>query len=531
MRAFFACSLLLVAAGASASPNVPDLDIGYPGLPQSVTSRQLVPGLVFHDVRRGESSAFDHYLLASGVISAARADELQAKLAGLDIAAERAAPAEYGPAGRPLGVNLRIGNFSKRAEASGLQATLAAHGLEFAVRYSAEDGGPTSGPFRIGILTLDPAHFTGEVVAALANGRVEGKQRPSDMAVARDAIAAVNAGYFAWAPHVGTPGDPAGISVIDGELASEAVDGRSALAIDNRDGLQLRVLHDVRSRLGIVAGEHEWRADGLNRKPGLILNCGNPAAGPVTVPAHDFVCTNANEIVVFTPLFGAATPAGAGFEALVDADGKVQSVHERRGRQIPAGGYTIQAIGSAAAEMHATIERGMRIRRTVNVTADGQPLALHTGLYVVNGGPALIRDGHADLAARAREGWQTRFATPGVTDEFVDEKDRATVSDRFSDSRAGFYDGWVVRRHPRTAAGLTADGRFVVVVIYGRQPGISVGASLSDMTRVLLSLGVTQGINLDGGGSSVMVIDGRPGGPVSDPDGERAVGDAILFLN
>jgi len=69
------------------------------------------------------------------------------------------------------------------------------------------------------------------------------------------------------------------------------------------------------------------------------------------------------------------------------------------------------------------------------------------------------------------------------------------------------------------------------VVVYGREPGVSAGSSLSDMTRLMRSLGVVDAINLDGGGSAVMVVDGEPSGVPSDALGERFVGDAILVFD
>ena len=62
-------------------------------------------------------------------------------------------------------------------------------------------------------------------------------------------------------------------------------------------------------------------------------------------------------------------------------------------------------------------------------------------------------------------------------------------------------------RHPRTAAGLDAAGRtLTLVVIDGRQPGHSVGVTLPELADLLLARGVDDAINLDGGGSSVMVL-------------------------
>ncbi|MBN1964672.1 MAG: phosphodiester glycosidase family protein [Anaerolineae bacterium] len=68
--------------------------------------------------------------------------------------------------------------------------------------------------------------------------------------------------------------------------------------------------------------------------------------------------------------------------------------------------------------------------------------------------------------------------------------------------------------HPRTAAALDwpAETLFLVVVD-GRQEGISEGVSLPELAELLIDLGAWVAINLDGGGSSVLVIEGPDGGP------------------
>ena len=66
-------------------------------------------------------------------------------------------------------------------------------------------------------------------------------------------------------------------------------------------------------------------------------------------------------------------------------------------------------------------------------------------------------------------------------------------------------------RHPRTAVGITADGSVVLLVVDGRQASISNGASLADLAIILSQLGCTEGINLDGGGSSTLVLGDEQG--------------------
>ena len=61
-------------------------------------------------------------------------------------------------------------------------------------------------------------------------------------------------------------------------------------------------------------------------------------------------------------------------------------------------------------------------------------------------------------------------------------------------------------RHPRTAAGISACGNFLyLLVVDGRRPG-SVGSTEEETALLLASLGARDGINLDGGGSSALAV-------------------------
>lgn len=61
-------------------------------------------------------------------------------------------------------------------------------------------------------------------------------------------------------------------------------------------------------------------------------------------------------------------------------------------------------------------------------------------------------------------------------------------------------------RHPRTAYGIRDDGQVLALVVDGRIPEYSNGASLTDLARIMQWLGTKTAINLDGGGSSIFLI-------------------------
>ena len=93
-------------------------------------------------------------------------------------------------------------------------------------------------------------------------------------------------------------------------------------------------------------------------------------------------------------------------------------------------------------------------------------------------------------------------------------------------------------RNPRTAIGIAAKGsRFFLVAVDGRQQPYSDGMTLRELAKLMLDLGSTQALNLDGGGSTTLVYaDPDSSGKLrianhpSDRDGERAVGNAIAIM-
>lgn len=85
--------------------------------------------------------------------------------------------------------------------------------------------------------------------------------------------------------------------------------------------------------------------------------------------------------------------------------------------------------------------------------------------------------------------------------------------------------------HPRTAIGLSADKLTMWwVMVEGRQ-GRLTGLTLSNLTLILKKLGASWGLNLDGGGSSGLVLNGRlmNGRPFNEPQ-ERSVSNCLAII-
>ncbi len=84
-------------------------------------------------------------------------------------------------------------------------------------------------------------------------------------------------------------------------------------------------------------------------------------------------------------------------------------------------------------------------------------------------------------------------------------------------------------KHPRSAIGYTADGKLVVLAIEGRRPGVAEGATLKETAQLLIELGCVEALNLDGGGSSCLLINGKQTITPSDKEGERAVPGVFMI--
>ncbi len=125
---------------------------------------------------------------------------------------------------------------------------------------------------------------------------------------------------------------------------------------------------------------------------------------------------------------------------------------------------------------------------------------------------------------RLRDGDRTSEAVGGFPELLAQGR---RVGDLGVSERPGFS----ASRHPRTAVGYDSGRRRLwLVVVDGRQPPYSAGMTLPELAELLEALGADEAINLDGGGSSVMVVRGRVRNRPSDKTGERPVVNALAMI-
>ncbi|WP_392667979.1 phosphodiester glycosidase family protein [Streptomyces sp. LN785] len=400
-----------------------------------------------------------------------------------------------------MGLRMRIGRYATQSDARTVAQAVTAAGFHTAVDWTGYDAEQPADRENVHVAVIDPRRFAG-TVEGTHDGNVAQRVTTSSVAAEMGSLVGVNAGFFVTSDADGVQGTQSGLSADHGELESMAAGARAALIIGD-GGRHVRVA-DLTTTVTVRAGSKSYRAQGINRVPGSVRDCGRPGGTPSELPWQDVTCHAADDLVLFTPEFGAALPIGAGAQVVVDADGRVVSAGSRGGT-VPAHGSVLQGIGAAADWLTANARTGQRIgvREDIRDTA-GRRVELGRNDSIVSAAPTLVSRGRISIDAAAE----------GV----VDPQDLS------------FGYAWANVRQPRTMAGVDARGRLILATVDGRQTGGSEGFTLYEAASFMRSLGAVEALNLDGGGSTAMAVDGVLVNNPSDATGERAVGGTIQVL-
>jgi len=356
------------------------------------------------------------------------------------------------------------------------------------VRGRSSPGGD-AGPWRVEVLRIGAG---ARVAVELSNGLVPGREPVTAMAGRALAVAAVNGGFFGSQGLF--DGDPIGALALGGQLVSEPVAGRAALVLPPPGRGRARVA-GLRFAGSVRAGGESRLLDGVNRARGLIPSCGGRGGDrPSQRPGAAAVCTDSSELVLLTPSFGARTRTdGGGVEAIVSG-GVVTRLRQAGNSRIPDDGYVLSGSGNAADLLERAATPGTQPVVDLGLRAGSKPLRAGSWEAILGGGPRLVKSGRLRVRT-AREGFTAAFAA----------------------------------RNPRTLAGVTRGGTLLLVAVDGRQPRYSVGVGLVEAARLMRALGAREALNLDGGGSTAMVVSGRLVNRPSDGM-ERAVSDALVVV-
>jgi len=305
---------------------------------------------------------------------------------------------------------------------------------------------------------------------ALATGVLPGLETTSSMARRRGAVAAINGDFFY------PSGRPVAAFARGGRLAQTALMPGANFALSRTDQVMFIGHRRITASVNDPTTGHTLNVGRINSgKPsasGLALF--TPDGGGLELPPKGACSARLREIGAYRPDFDGAMTVPV----------RVGKVACRKRRMTRAGSAVLSArwIGTRRDDI-TQLTRGQELAITWRA---GWPRVGD----VIGGNPVLIRNGRIE--------W---------------------------DNLSGSH--YIFARHPRSGVGLTDDGKVLLVTVDGRKPRHSVGMTLTGFAKLFKSLGATWALNLDGGGSTTMVVRGRVVNRPSDRR-ERPVGSALL---
>jgi hypothetical protein len=400
-----------------------------------------------------------------------------------------------------MGVRVRVGQFATETAADTVASALTADGFAPLVEWSGFDPTPAPDAELVHVAIINPRKFDGRVFA-YHGSTIASRTTAQAASAALGSVVATNGGFFTidapMATYVG--GVDTGLSVQNGVIESLANGDRAAAVFDGQN--QLSILNLSSQAALRASGGASIRILGINRLPGDAEDCGVLGFAPTDEPRQNTVCTGPNDLVLFTPQFGAPLPpapnSGPALQAVVDPQGQVVSAGTPGGT-LPAGDWAVQAIGTDEAWLASHAQVGAQLSVSERIwTGQGQPLQLNPATTVTSAGPALLQNG--------------RPAIDAVAEGVFDLRD-------LNDYTFSAY------RHARTMIGVDSQGRILLATVDGI-PGISEGMTLTEEAALMRSLGAVDAMNLDGGGSTQFASYGQV---LDDPSSSplRPVGDTI----
>ncbi len=337
-------------------------------------------------------------------------------------------------------------------------------------------------PWRINILEIDITNpfINLETVKASKNGREQlyALEKTSSMAGRKNwenhtVIGAINGDFYDT-----NTGIPVNVQVENGEVLRGPI-SRSVfgLTIDKKPFIEIFNYYGE-----VFAGDSSRQIHGINETRGT------------------------DKLILYNSYFGFSTGTNQwGTEVLIRPLGNwvvndtvycvVDSIVSWVGNMsIPLG----KAVLSGHGKSGEFLRNNVKVRDTVKILLRLSPNVGRI-FQAIGGLPRIIRDG-ANVVAQT-------YQQEGASSSFT------------------------YTRHPRTAIGISRDStKIYFLTVDGRQSS-SVGMTLDELANFMLTFDIWQGINLDGGGSTTMVVRGKVVNSPSDATGERSVSNAILVVS
>jgi len=333
-------------------------------------------------------------------------------------------------------------------------------------------------PWTLDILKIDLKEEIIKIEAGISKDKITGFEKTSAMSARYNSeghhiVGAINGGFFDG------NGQDVGMQIREGEIITQN-NNWSAIGFSSEKEPFIERL-SLSSKL-ILSDKTSKNINGINK-----------------TRETDF-------LILFNSYFGTTTGTNQyGSEILIEPISKIQvndTIKYIVVDKIIGQGSMALSKGKVVLSGHGTskafIDTLISIGDTISVIQKISP-APENIVTLLNGYPKIVSNGeNCALACYTEEGGSNTFASA---------------------------------RHPRTAAGFSEDKRFLyLVTVDGRQES-SRGMSLPELADFLVNFGVYRAVNMDGGGSTTMVVRNNIVNSPSDAGGERSVSNSLMVVS
>jgi exopolysaccharide biosynthesis protein len=294
-------------------------------------------------------------------------------------------------------------------------------------------------------------------------------EKVSEIVAQHDALAGINGTYFSYS------GRPLGALMIDQELVSLPIYDRTAFFLDENNAPYIDSI-SISGYFKLSNGTR-YKIDGINEP------------------------RDADDTIMYTPAWGKTTRTNSyGIEFIVS--GSTVTAVNVEDSEIPDDGYVLSVRGPALQALTDSLKIGDKVSVFFKIV----PYASSPNkiIHLVSGGPRLIKGGIPYISKH-------------------EEKFKQDIASG---------------RAARTAIGFTQQGELLLVTVDGlpkdhhkrkeSEDKISLGATLEELSNLMLYLGAFEAMNLDGGSSSTMVVNGKVvNSPVAGS--QRRISNAIII--
>lgn len=344
------------------------------------------------------------------------------------------------------------------------------------------------GPVSIHIVYIDPKKVTIKLQRAAGKGME--REEPSSIAKRVGAIVACNGANYRRGGRFN--GNPLNLLKIDDVIFSDPQFCRGVLAWDDNGKA---IIDRLKLYWHLKIGQKEFQVDRLNQPK---------------IP---------NEKVLYNDAFHTHTLSDKDAVEIIIKNNKVEQIRMEGNSEIPTNGWVYSLDKTEAVEIQVgmPVTISYRYESTVNSTI------WENMNFILGGAGIILKDSEVrtNFDEEFTNGYQIMHSHDEAAADFHNDQER----------------DWLVNKcHPRTAIGLTDDDQWVLVLVDGRNPELSIGMTLPELGEFMKSLGCKDALNLGGGGCSALYVKDRI---VNAPSGaenqfgkfqERPVSEAFVFF-